>query len=70
MYYHGYTRLDKNGVKPLVPYGFGLSQTSFETGNPEAEVNGETLRVKVCVKNTGSRCGPVIPAALLFLRAF
>lgn len=56
-YYHGYTRLDKNGVKPLVPYGFGLSYTTFETGTPEVSAVDETLKVKVSVKNTGSRSG-------------
>ena len=33
-YYHGYTRLEKNGVKPLVPYGYGLSYTSFGRQRP------------------------------------
>lgn len=53
-YYHGYTRLDKNGVKPLVPYGFGLSYTKFEFGAPTAGVEGDELVVKVCVKNVGA----------------
>ena len=56
-YYHGYTRLDKNGVKPLVPYGFGLSYTTFETGAPEVKVDGDRLLVKVGVKNTGALAG-------------
>lgn len=53
-YYHGYTRLDKNGVKPLVPYGFGLSYTTFEIGAPKACVEGDELKVTVSVKNTGA----------------
>ncbi len=56
-YYHGYTRLEKNGVKPLLPYGFGLSYTSFEIGAPEALIEGDELVVKVKVKNTGDRDG-------------
>lgn len=56
-YYHGYTRLDKNDVKPLVPYGFGLSYTTFETGAPEVKVDGDKLLVKVGVKNTGALAG-------------
>ncbi|MBQ6442294.1 MAG: glycoside hydrolase family 3 C-terminal domain-containing protein [Lachnospiraceae bacterium] len=56
-YYHGYTKLDKEGVKPLYPYGFGLSYTTFETGAPEANVDGDRLLVKVTVKNTGEREG-------------
>ncbi len=53
-YYHGYTRLEKNGVKPLVPYGFGLSYTTFEITDPKASVDGDVLKVTAKVKNTGS----------------
>jgi beta-glucosidase len=28
-YYHGYTRLEKVGKKPLHPYGFGMSYTTL-----------------------------------------
>jgi beta-glucosidase len=56
-YYHGYTRLEKNGVAPLVPYGFGLSYTTFETDNVAAEVVDGQLVVTATVRNTGSRDG-------------
>ncbi len=56
-YYHGYTRLDKNGVKPLVPYGFGLSYTTFSIDSPNACVEGDELVTKVKVTNTGDRDG-------------
>ena len=56
-YYHGYTRLEKNGVKPLIPYGFGLSYTSFGFSDAEASSDGENLKVSVKVKNTGERAG-------------
>lgn len=56
-YYHGYTRLEKNGVEPLVPYGFGLSYTSFEFGEPAAQINDDELVVEVPVTNTGERAG-------------
>ena len=53
-YYHGYTRLEKNGVKPLVPYGYGLSYTTFEIAKPSVAVDGDKLVVKTTVTNTGS----------------
>lgn len=56
-YYHGYTRLEKHGVQPLVPYGFGLSYTTFSISHPTARVNGDWLEASVNVKNTGSRDG-------------
>ena len=56
-YYHGYTRLDKNGIRPLVPYGFGLSYTTFKFSAPEAVKEGEELVARLSVTNTGSRAG-------------
>lgn len=56
-YYHGYTRLDKNGVKPLIPYGFGLSYTTFKLEEATAKVEGDELITTVKVTNTGSRDG-------------
>ncbi|MDO4283947.1 MAG: glycoside hydrolase family 3 C-terminal domain-containing protein [Eubacteriales bacterium] len=56
-YYHGYTRLEKNGIEPLVPYGFGLSYTTFAISDPQAEPDGDVLRVRAKVCNTGEREG-------------
>jgi beta-glucosidase len=56
-YYHGYALLDKKGVEPAFPFGFGLSYTTFSFGDPHAAVEGNRVRVSVEVKNTGSRDG-------------
>ena len=48
-------------VKPLFPFGHGLSYTTFEYGKPAVSStsirSGETLTVTVSVKNTGTREG-------------
>ena len=48
-------------VKPLFPFGHGLSYTTFEYGKPTADSKtmqaDGTLTVKVSVKNTGAREG-------------
>lgn len=60
-YYHGYTLLDKKNTKPAFPFGYGLSYTTFEIGAPKIQQNeiheGDSLEVKVLVKNTGKRAG-------------
>lgn len=56
-YYHGYTRLDKKGVKPLVPYGFGLSYTTFQISDPQVSADSDHLTVSARVRNTGEREG-------------
>lgn len=32
-YYHGYTKLEKEGKKPELPFGYGLSYTDFSVSN-------------------------------------
>lgn len=53
-------------AKPLYPFGYGLSYTSFKTSNLESDKavltlpqlkNGETFKVSVNVKNTGELDG-------------
>jgi beta-glucosidase len=55
----GYRYLDDDG-KPLFPFGFGLSYTTFEYSNlviPEKVNKDGDTKVLVTVKNTGTRTG-------------
>ena len=60
----GYRWFDTKGVKPLFPFGHGLSYTTFEIG--EARLSGKTIRkdgslkVSVPVTNTGDRAGATV----------
>lgn len=56
-YYHGYTRLEKNGIHPLFPYGYGLSYTTFTYTGACVETENEELLARCRVKNTGKRDG-------------
>jgi beta-glucosidase len=56
-YYHGYAKLEKEGVKPSVPYGFGLSYTAFTVSNASFEVNDGKLTAGCDVINTGPVAG-------------
>lgn len=62
-YFHGYTFLEKNNIKPAYPFGWGLSYTTFyyqnlihHSPNKSYTLN-DTLRVSVEVQNTGEREG-------------
>lgn len=56
-YYHGYTKLDKEGKEAYYPFGYGLSYTEFSIGTPWVEVHGDTANFYVTVKNIGSYKG-------------
>uniref|UniRef100_UPI004056ADCD beta-glucosidase n=1 Tax=Alistipes sp. TaxID=1872444 RepID=UPI004056ADCD len=56
----GYRWYESKGIKPLYPFGFGLSYTTFELGKAKAAKNitvEKPLKVSIRVKNTGSRAG-------------
>lgn len=57
----GYRHYDTHGVKPLFPFGFGLSYTAFRYGNlklSSATLKADgALEVSFDLTNTGSRAG-------------
>ncbi len=57
----GYRHFDKAGVKPLFPFGFGLSYTTFKYGGlsitPDAAQGDDPVTVSFNVTNTGGREG-------------
>jgi len=59
-YYHGYTLMEKENIKPAFPFGFGLSYTEFSYNNMQVELNQEKFNVSVDVSNDGSIAGEEI----------
>jgi beta-glucosidase len=57
----GYRHFDRSSTKPLFPFGYGLSYTTFHYGNLRVEpapAGGDALAlVSFQVKNTGTRAG-------------
>ena len=60
----GYRGYEHNGVKPLFPFGHGLSYTTFAFANlaisPAAPKAGENVTVAFDVANTGARPGAAV----------
>lgn len=52
--YRWYSRTDQ---KPLFPFGFGLSYTSFDHEDLHVEQHGDEITARVTVTNTGNRAG-------------
>jgi beta-glucosidase len=57
----GYKWFDRSAVKPLFPFGYGLSYTTFDYAGLTAAVSGSSITVSVDVKNAGQRRGADIP---------
>lgn len=61
----GYRWYETKGIKPLFPFGYGLSYTTFELSNPKILSPGKVktitdekpLKIAIEVRNTGSREG-------------
>lgn len=52
----GYRWFERTGAKPLFPFGYGLTYTSFDYGGLESR-GGSTLSVTARITNTGTREG-------------
>lgn len=58
----GYKWFDKKGLKPLFPFGYGLSYTSFAYADLKAEVAADgKLTLSGSVTNKGKRAGKAVP---------
>ena len=53
----GYRHFSTNNVKPLFPFGYGLSYTKFAYGRPTAVQENDNVVVSVQVTNTGKVAG-------------
>lgn len=56
----GYRHSTTNNVKPLFPFGFGLSYTTFAYGKPSGHATGNDIVISVDVTNTGKVAGKEI----------
>jgi beta-glucosidase len=57
----GYKWIDARKLRPLFPFGFGLSYTSFKYSDLQTRVVGQDLLVKFEIRNTGARDGKDVP---------
>ena len=67
--YVGYRHFDRAKIKPLFPFGYGLSYTAFAFHHlqmPRAAKIGTSLTVRLTVQNTGKRAGAEV--VQLYLR--
>ena len=57
----GYKWFDKQKIKPLFPFGHGLSYTHFTYSGLTAKPEGQSVEVSFTVTNDGAREGEAVP---------
>ena len=63
--YVGQRWFNQKNKKPIFPFGFGLTYTSFEYSNLKVSMNKEGLTADFSVKNIGSVSGSAVPMMFL-----
>ena len=53
----GYRHYDRSSIKPLFPFGYGLSYTTFQYSDLQVTRDAGNVKVSFAVKNTGHRQG-------------
>jgi beta-glucosidase len=56
----GYKWFDAKALKPLFPFGYGLSYTQFSGGGLKAAVANGAITARFQMRNTGARAGAAI----------
>ncbi len=54
--YAGYRYFSSFGIKPLFPFGYGMSYTSFSIEFTSLQITGTVIEAAFSVKNTGETC--------------
>ena len=63
--YIGQRWFNKKNIKPIFPFGFGLTYTSFEYSGLKVKMTKEGLNTEFTVKNIGSVSGSAVPMMFL-----
>ncbi|MCQ4043401.1 glycoside hydrolase family 3 C-terminal domain-containing protein [Streptantibioticus rubrisoli] len=63
--YVGYRWYDKNEVRPLFPFGYGLTYTSFDYRDVSAVPAGDGYDISFTLRNTGQRAGKEVAQVYL-----
>lgn len=64
--YVGYRWFDASGIRPMYPFGHGLSYTGFRHSCLKAEAEGSKVKLTVEVENTGKAPGKEVVFAFVY----